>query len=171
MSKRIAAYAFFAAAGLAAAGPAMADRQLPPGWEYNVQLFEHSNFNKNGGRAVIILMGSSNVPHYSKDGSLKKMQDKISSVVWNLPAGCKLKLYEHVNYKGKVQELAGSGRLAGLKGFNDKISSHQWVGKPACDKFKPKPSPSPIPDRGEAPGGTPVDPGGCVGRCQVFTVK
>jgi hypothetical protein len=57
------------------------------------------------------------------------LNDRISSVQWFIPVGCKLVLYTDENYRGGAFQLVGSGRTEqnpNLGAFADQASSARW---------------------------------------------
>jgi hypothetical protein len=57
------------------------------------------------------------------------LNDRITSVQWSVPVGCKLALYADENYRGGAFQLIGSGQTeqnANLGAFADQASAARW---------------------------------------------
>lgn len=52
--------------------------------------------------------------------------DKASSVIYDIPAGWAVVLYDDTNYSDTPKKLTGKGQLADLGSFSDKCSSLRW---------------------------------------------
>ena len=92
------------------------------------QLWDDANFG--GRRLTVEYPGEhASLERASADGGAQGLNDRISSAKWNIPVGCKLVLYEDVDFRGNRFALVGSGRLeqnANLGAFGDRASSLRW---------------------------------------------
>lgn len=86
-----------------------------------LQFFEHSDLK---GNKIFIRVGQ-NIEHTKTIG----WNDKASSILANVPAGKKLELYQHDNFKGRVLELGpGTHIIRDLKihKLGDELTSVLW---------------------------------------------
>ena len=63
------------------------------------------------------------------DSGAGNLNDRVSSVQWSIPTGCRLVLYQDENFRGTRFQLIGSGREeqnSNLGAFNDQASSARW---------------------------------------------
>ena len=63
------------------------------------------------------------------DSGSGNLNDRVSSVQWSIPTGCRLVLYQDESFRSTRFQLIGSGREeqnANLGAFNDQASSGRW---------------------------------------------
>ncbi len=86
---------------------------------YYAKFFEDRDFQ---GR-TLTLRFRQNAP----DLKIQGINDKISSVEYNIPKGWKVVMYENDSYGGHTYEMMERGSVNLPGGFNDKCTSIQWI--------------------------------------------
>ena len=93
-----------------------------------VQLYEGANFSSRR-FTLAYPTEQTSLRSVAYDGGTGDLNDRITSVQWSVPAGCRAVLYDAENFRGEAFQLVGSGRNeqnANLGSFNDRTSSARW---------------------------------------------
>lgn len=108
--------------------PSIAAQSNDPCAGASARIYEEAGFS---GRRLTITYPTelASFRQAGADSGAGNVDDRVSSVQWSIPAGCRLVLYEDENFRGTRFQLIGSGREeqnSNLGAFNDRASSSRW---------------------------------------------